>query len=71
MVQGAILSVILAFPVERTLLLKEQSLYDVFAVLSRESGVEIPMYLFTSIVFGTTVYFEVGLNTVETSKFLI
>ena len=73
MVQGAILSVILAFPVERALFLKEQSqsLYSVLPYFLGKVVSELPMYLFTPMVFGTIVYFGVGLNTVETSKFFI
>jgi len=73
MVQGAILSVILGFPVERALFLKEQSqsLYSVLPYFLGKMLSELPMYIFTPTVFGTIVYFGIGLNTSEISKFFI
>lgn len=73
MVQGAILSVILGFPVERALFLKEQSqsLYSVLPYFLGKMLSELPMYIFTPTVFGTITYFGVGLNTHEISKFFI
>ena len=73
LLQGGILNVILAFPVERALFLKEQkqSLYGVLPYFLAKVIAEFPMYAFTPICFGSIVYFGVGLNGNDIEKFFL
>ena len=73
MIQGAVLDVILAFPLERALFLKEQaqSLYGVLPYFCSKIVSELPMNLLTPLGFASAVYFGTGLSTVETSTYFI
>lgn len=68
---NSIQNIILIFPDERPVFLREvnNNMYSVSAYFFGKVIAEIPATLITPIVYGSIVYFSIGLSTVYSWKF--
>jgi len=68
---NAIQNIILIFPDERPVFLREvnNNMYSVSAYFFGKVIAELPVSILTPVIFGSITYFAIGLSTVEPYKF--
>jgi len=70
---GSMSSVLLTFPMERALFLKElgSRMYSVSSYFFGRQSTEVPVIIFFPVIFSLIVYWIIGLNTINAGKFFI
>lgn len=68
---NAIQNIILIFPDERPVFLREvnNNMYSVSAYFFGKVIAELPVSILTPVIFGSITYFSIGLNNYEAYKF--